>query len=137
MNTQHEILIVKPTYRDDWLIPGGMIEEQESPCAACIREVHEEIGLHLPIMHLLCVEYKSQDGNKSESLQFIFDGGVLQPKDIRMIRLPADEIAQYAFLPHEAALEKVNHKLGRRITVALRALEQHRTLYMEDGTIDQ
>jgi hypothetical protein len=30
-NHRDEILILKPTYRDDWLIPGGVVELDESP----------------------------------------------------------------------------------------------------------
>jgi ADP-ribose pyrophosphatase YjhB (NUDIX family) len=44
LNKNNEILIVKPNYRDQWLIAGGVIEENESPKDACLREVKEEIG---------------------------------------------------------------------------------------------
>jgi len=42
LNAIGNILIVKPPYRPDWLIPGGTIEADESPKTACMREIKEE-----------------------------------------------------------------------------------------------
>jgi len=39
------VLIVKPTYKDHWQLPGGVIEAHESPASGALREVQEEIGL--------------------------------------------------------------------------------------------
>jgi 8-oxo-dGTP diphosphatase len=133
LNQQRELLIVKPTYREDWLIPGGTIEEHESPRQACIREVWEEIGLTLTITHLLCVEYQSRDGSKSENIQFIFDGGVLTQAQIEQIVIPWDELAHYRFVAYPDALQLLNKKLGRRITHALRARTHKQVVYLEDG----
>ncbi|MFE7359162.1 NUDIX domain-containing protein [Streptomyces sp. NPDC057543] len=45
MNKASRVLLVKPTYREQWLLPGGGAEPGESPEHACRREVHEELGL--------------------------------------------------------------------------------------------
>ncbi len=40
------ILVLKPTYKRGWTVPGGQMEEDgESPWEACRREVAEETGL--------------------------------------------------------------------------------------------
>lgn len=54
LNTQNEILIVKPVYRERWLLPGGIVEKDESPRQACIREIREELGFVSAIGKLLC-----------------------------------------------------------------------------------
>lgn len=46
-NEQGELLIVKANYRDYWSLPGGVIDEGESPKTAALREVQEEVGLRL------------------------------------------------------------------------------------------
>jgi 8-oxo-dGTP pyrophosphatase MutT (NUDIX family) len=62
-NEKGQLLIVKPTYHNrGWLIPGGVIEENESPSLACIREIKEEIGLDLIPDRLLCLEYHVPHG---------------------------------------------------------------------------
>jgi 8-oxo-dGTP diphosphatase len=38
------ILLVEPTYKDYWEVPGGAVEAGESPRAAAVREVGEELG---------------------------------------------------------------------------------------------
>ncbi|MEO0768780.1 MAG: NUDIX hydrolase [Cyanobacteria bacterium J06649_4] len=38
-DSEGRLLILKPTYRNDWLIPGGVVEANESPRHACMREV--------------------------------------------------------------------------------------------------
>ena len=44
---QGRVLLVHPTYKDTWDIPGGYVERGESPAAACRRELKEELG-HRP-----------------------------------------------------------------------------------------
>ena len=35
------LLILKPTYKKGWTIPGGQIDDGESPWDACRRETRE------------------------------------------------------------------------------------------------
>ena len=76
-NAQGRLLIVKPTYRGHWSIPGGVVEEGESPRAGCTREVWEEIGLHVTLGPLLVLDATSTGTAPSgrETLQLLFDGG--------------------------------------------------------------
>ena len=41
------LLVLKPTYKGGWTIPGGVIEIGESPWEACRREAKEESGLDI------------------------------------------------------------------------------------------
>src|SRR4029078_13162091 len=116
-------------------MPGGMIRAHDPPRQACVREVWEQIGLTCTITRLLCVEYQSRDGSRSENIQFIFDGGVLTHAQIEQIVIPSDELAQYTFMPFPDALQLLNKKLGRRITHALRARAHQQVIYLEDGTM--
>lgn len=134
-NAAHEVLIVKPTYRPDWLVPGGVIEYDESPRDACIREIHEELGIVHQVARLLCIDYRPADAHSTESLQFIFDGGILDEYIIRQFRLPKEEIERYAFLKPDEALACLNIHLQRRMAHALVALADDTTLYLEDGRI--
>ena len=45
LDAEGRVLLVHPTYKDTWDIPGGYVERGESPAAACRREVLEELGI--------------------------------------------------------------------------------------------
>jgi 8-oxo-dGTP diphosphatase len=51
------VLLVRPTYKEHWEIPGGMVEASESPHEAPAREVAEELGIDRPVGRLLCVDW--------------------------------------------------------------------------------
>ncbi|GIF05447.1 NUDIX domain-containing protein [Actinoplanes siamensis] len=51
------VLLVEPAYKDDWEIPGGAVEADESPCAAVVREVQEELGLPVLPGRLLVTDW--------------------------------------------------------------------------------
>ena len=132
LNEKDELLIVKPSYKDHWSVPGGVVDEGESPRNACVREVKEEIGLDIENPKFLCVDWTSPTPEKGESLQFIFFGGVLQQEQINKIKLQADEIGEYQFMTLEKALPLLSEKLGRRIPKCLGAMKNKTALYLED-----
>lgn len=80
--------LVNPTYKPTWEIPGGIIETNESSRQACIREIIEELGFACQPHQLLCVDYLSDQPDKTEAIMFIFDGGCLPQETIAHIQLP-------------------------------------------------
>jgi 8-oxo-dGTP pyrophosphatase MutT (NUDIX family) len=134
-DARRDILLVKPTYRTDdlWLLVGGTVDEDEAPLPACRREVREELGLDVPLQQLLCIEYQPPTARRPASLHFLFSGGVLTERQIGQIRLPAGELAAWGFVGVGDALRRVGPRVGRRLGAALTALQQRRTIYLEDG----
>ena len=112
-------LIVKPTYRDVWLLPGGVVEAEESPRQAAHREVQEELGLDRVIGELMCVEHVPSDDDYLESVMWIFDGGALDDDTIADIRLDHDELAELRFVDDTAAQALLTSRLARRLRFAL------------------
>ena len=133
LDEQGRILCVKPTYREEWLVPGGAVEPGESPHAACRREVAEEIGLDVAIGRLLCVDHRWNERLSVELLHFVFWAGELSEAREREIVLAADEIAAYRFMDTSDAALVLDRPLGRRIALALVAQREGRTVYAEDG----
>ncbi|HEU5380509.1 MAG TPA: NUDIX hydrolase [Ktedonobacteraceae bacterium] len=135
LNKSGEILIVKPTYRSDWLLPGGLVEEYESPRKACAREIKEELNLLTSLTRLLCIEYHSKDSKQTESVQFVFYGGLLEEALLPSIMLQETELSEYRFAPREEAQLLLSCKLAKRLPYCLQALEENITLYLEDGKL--
>src|SRR5437763_155572 len=79
------VLLVKPVYKGDWEIPGGVLERGESPRAACIREVREELGITPPIGRLLGVDWVPPQGVWDAGWMFVFDGGVLPAEPVGVV----------------------------------------------------
>lgn len=129
---QKRLLVVNPTYKEKWEIPGGAVEKNESPMAAVIREVKEEIGLALKPERLLCVDFSDETDSRTESLQFIFLGPMLTSSMIEKIKLPRGELSEFRFLPPKKAIKLLNNKLRRRVGHCLSVLDTDETLYLEE-----
>jgi 8-oxo-dGTP diphosphatase len=137
-NEKGELLILKTSYKNHWTIPGGVIEGDESPKQAGIREVNEEIGLNLSDVSFVCVDYTRADKtkNKNESLQFIFSAGKLSGEQMRGIKIDGKEIVEHKFVPPEKATELLGgykRSLVKRLSACLEAIKKNQGIYLEDG----
>ena len=125
-------LIVKPTYKNGWEIPGGGVLAGESPLVGCMRETAEELGLVRRPLRLLVVDFSRETKQRTESLSFIFAGGVLSAEEIAAIRLPERELSEYRLLAADSALSLLNRRLARRVRRGLEALASGAVLYLEE-----
>lgn len=67
-NENKEFLLCHRCDRDLWNLPGGRVEEGESPWATAIREVKEEVLLDVTIDKLIGCYYKKE----TNDLVFMF-----------------------------------------------------------------
>jgi 8-oxo-dGTP diphosphatase len=133
-NSKKELLIVKPSYREGWLVPGGTVDALESPDMACIREIKEEVGLDIQSVKFLGVYHmtgKTAEGMAYDSMQFMFYVGILTDEQVKSIVLQEKELVEYRFLPMNEAVELLADKLDKRINRALEALEKGGCVYGE------
>lgn len=135
-NNKNELLIVKPSYKDYWSIPGGVIDLNESPRQAAIREINEEIGLDINKIDLLSVDYYHNTNSfKGEAIHFTFWGGKLDENLIKQIKVDGQEIIEFKFISKEKALNLVSKEMSKRIVMAMKAIENDKILYLEEGEI--
>lgn len=131
-NEAGDVLLVNPTYKEPWEIPGGAVEANESPRQACIREVNEELGLDIAPQRLLSVSYKPESNLSTESLVFIFYGGVLGIEQIAQIILPQDELSEYRFIiPAEFKNYLLSDVASWRLHKSLEVWDGEQTVYLE------
>lgn len=125
---QGRVLLVHPTYKDTWDIPGGYVERGESPAAACRRELKEELGIDREPQKLISVDWAPND-REGDKLLFLFDCGGIGA-DERRIRLPHDELDRWEWV----ALTQLDDYVIDRISNRLRAAVETPTLsYLEHG----
>jgi len=132
-NKGGEILFVKPSYKNYWSLPGGVIEADESPKKACLREVREEIGFDLKSLKFLCVDYISNKEDRGENLQFVFYGGKLSADEIKNIKIDGKEIVEYRFMKIDEALPLLNEKSKKRLPKCLEVLKKNNAIYLDKG----
>ncbi len=115
-NERGDLLIVKPNYlgTDEWSLPGGVIEEGESPIEACKRECFEELGIQVNVRKLLCHEYRKASAAEGEASKYIFDCGVLLSEQQKFTLQP-DEIDAAVFKPVTEAMNLVSSMMRRRL----------------------
>ncbi|MDX3454505.1 NUDIX hydrolase [Streptomyces sp. ME02-8801-2C] len=127
------ILLVEPSYKDYRDIPGGYVEQGESPLQACVREVHEELGIKPAIGHLLVVDWAPNPG-EGDKVLYLFDGGRLTADECQHIALQANEVRSYAFHDAGELSALTIPRLVRRITAGIEARANGMTAYLEHGT---
>jgi 8-oxo-dGTP diphosphatase len=127
------ILLVEPTYKDYWELPGGAVDPDESPRSAAAREIDEELGLRVAPGRLLVLDWVSARTGRPDGLMLVFDGGVLDPGTAEQIRLPADELRSWAWCDIGQARQRLSPVLARRADAARQAIAASATVYLEDG----
>jgi 8-oxo-dGTP diphosphatase len=125
------LLILKPTYKSGWTIPGGVMEaDGETPWEACRREVREECGIELRSGRLLCMDYRRPRPGNPGGIRFLFHCGMIADISLAAIVAQPEEISEHRFVSVPRALQLLRGPIRRRVRIALggRGL-----VYLEDG----
>lgn len=109
------VLLVHPTYKDTWDIPGGYVERGESPAAACRRELNEELGLDRKPERLIAVDWAPSEG-EGDKLLFLFDCGKI---DTKLIKLDGQELDRWEWVDRRHLEQYVLERIARRIRSTL------------------
>lgn len=127
------VLLVEPSYKPNWEIPGGAVEADESPWATATRELIEELGWDRPPGRLLVMDYVRPQDSRPEGVVFVFDGGVLEETDVSGMVFADGEVLSAGFHTLMELRGKVKPLLADRLAAALNAVEQGVTVLFEHG----
>ncbi|MGQ5259582.1 NUDIX domain-containing protein [Micromonospora sp. ZYX-F-536] len=131
VDERDRLMLVRPTYKSHWDIPGGYVEEGESPLSACAREVYEELGLRVTIGPLLTIDWAPRP-DEGDKVLFIFDGGTLSTDQLSAVSFRDGEIAEWAFVEDGQLDELTIPRLARRLRASMQARKQG-FAYLEEG----
>jgi 8-oxo-dGTP pyrophosphatase MutT (NUDIX family) len=125
------LLVLKPTYKGGWTLPGGQMEDNgETPWEACTREVQEETGLVLDTGRLACVDFLRPRPGRPGGIRLLFDCGALSDETLGDIDLQEDELSEYRLADVDQAIALLSGPLRRRVRSAVGAVG---AVYLEDG----
>jgi 8-oxo-dGTP diphosphatase len=125
------LLILKPTYKSGWTIPGGVMEaDGESPWEACRREVREETGIDVARGRLAAVDFRRQRPGRPGGIRYLFDCGQVKNQALDDLVLQPEEISASRLVPLADALVLLRGPIRRRVRAAVRS---RGLVYLEDG----
>ncbi|GAB3710710.1 NUDIX domain-containing protein [Nocardiopsis oceani] len=142
-----DVLLVRRTYKPDqpWGIPGGVIEAEESPLAACRREIGEELGVTAQVGGLLVVDWVPSRPPRTAALQWLFrvrvpgTGSQMEVPEASF-QLPPDELSGWEWVPPEKLHEYLPEHIARRMLAAVSVDDSGdggggggAPVYLEDG----
>ncbi|MFI2630988.1 NUDIX domain-containing protein [Streptomyces collinus] len=129
------VLLVEPSYREGWVLPGGTVESDdgETPRQGARRETAEEIGLDREPGRLLAVDWVHGAG-RPPVVAYLYDGGVLGEGEFKAIRLQEEELLSWRLVPRGELGGYLRGALGGRVLAALDVLaDGSGTAELEDG----
>ncbi len=118
-----QVMLVRTTYKDDWDIPGGVIEVNhgETPLETARREVAEELGLEVEIGRLMAIDVIPASTDRRPLIAFIFDGGTLNADELAKIQFLDNEIAETRFCAPSEIDALTLPPLARRLRASISA----------------
>jgi len=125
------LLILNPTYKTGWTIPGGVMEaDGETPWEACQREVLEECGVEVRRGRLACMDFRRPKPGRAGGVRFLFDCGRIGERALAGIVVQPEEVSEYRLAAIPDALGLLRGPIRRRVRAAVGS---KRLVYLEDG----
>lgn len=128
-DTADRVLMCRLTYKQDWDLPGGVVEVGESPQLAVSREVEEELGLTIEAGPLVLTDWLPPWGGWDDAVCLVFDGGAHEPSILDTVVKQEREIRDARFCTLEEVRELAADFTARRVEAALAG----RSSYTESG----
>lgn len=129
------VLTCALTYKNDWDLPGGVVEVSESPSIAVTREIDEELSLDLPAGDLVIADWMPAWSGWDDAVCLVFDGGVHDPTILDDASFDSREIRSAQFSDLAEIREHAADFTVRRIEAALASLDGSAPRYVESGSV--
>ena len=127
------VLLVEPSYKPNWEIPGGIVEDDESPWAGAARELREELGSERPVGRLLVVDHVHAYDGRPDGMIFVFDGGVVTDADVAAFSFADGEILSTGLYTPAEVRTLGKPLLADRLEAAVEAAQEGVVVLCEHG----
>ncbi len=125
------VLLCELVYKQEWDLPGGVVDPHESPAQCVVREVAEELGVVVEVQGLLAVNWLPPWRGWSDATVFVFDLGLADESFVERATLQPREIRAIHWVDEDELGDRVapyNQRL-----LAFLAAHTGPTAYLEDG----
>jgi 8-oxo-dGTP diphosphatase len=110
------VLIVRPSYKRRWHLPGGYIHVGETPAAAVARKVQEELRIAPELRGPAVIAWAPHGG--ADRILFLF-AGQLTPTLREAVRIDGAEIIGWTIQPPERLEDRLHPHVAARVRAAI------------------
>lgn len=135
-NQDGRVLLVNPTYKEHWDLPGGMAEANEPPRVALAREIAEELAVNMTIGRLLALDWIGPHGPWDDQLIFVFNTDIVTRDKIGNMKIADRELSDFDFFHLSEAKRLLRNDVATRLVRALTSLRIDTTHYGEHAPTD-
>ncbi|MFE2426942.1 NUDIX domain-containing protein [Streptomyces sp. NPDC059373] len=136
LNTDDAVLMVKPSYKPGWILPGGAADANQPPHEACARQLRHETGLTLPSnADLLVVHHipPNPNGDPTEGINIVFYAGTIDAATSITLPQPDDgepPLSGYSWVTPAVLDDHALPYQQRRVRAALQARATGQAAYL-------
>lgn len=95
-------LLCQLTYKQEWDLPGGVIEVGEAPAGGLVRELQEELGITVEVKGLITVNWLPAWHEWDDACIFLFDLGTVDSSVVDGMTLQPTEIKAVEWCDEES-----------------------------------
>lgn len=133
LDERGRVLVLTTSYKADLELPGGTVEDTETPEQGLARELKEELDLSVPVRRLLAVD-SCPPGVLGRSLVVhVHLVGPLTREEASAISFPDGEVTEARWLSPDQAYEALPARIAPRLRAALAALYSGSLAHLIDG----
>lgn len=81
------VLLVKPSYKEGYILPGGGVLKDEFAGDAAVRHVRIETGLNVTVSHVVAVDQVpfNPANEHQEGFNYVYDGGSVTAEEAEAV----------------------------------------------------
>ncbi|MCX5381504.1 NUDIX hydrolase [Streptomyces sp. NBC_00091] len=133
LDPQGRVLVLTTSYKDDLELPGGTVEDTETPEEGLARELKEELDLSVPVGRLLAVDCCPPGALGRSIVVHVHLVGPLSTAGVEGISFADGEVSDARWLGPEEAAEQLPARLAPRLRAGLAALYSGSVAHLVDG----